>query len=260
MIDTNISNKINRALLKESGGANIHFRGYQDMGKTMCMVRFYQHLVDAWGYSPNESVGNLHIGSELTNTNPSLHYGGKYGTGYQALKGDDLRQYLWDMTHKPYRHRIVMIDEIDSEFPARMFQSREQTEIMLRLWHNKKLRNFIMYTSHLGEGTDLILRLATNFEILPHGIDWINNCIPITVINALDGDVYDAEVPGVNEAIENYDRWEMTEKTEEDSEKQRPLSKAQKALLKETDSEGKLRSGKEKFNSIKRDSGQSLLH
>ncbi len=140
---------------KPSGGGNYQARGSQDLGKTMWLVLMAKYLVTKGGYSALDGIGNLHLTGEWAN-------------GFTTLKGENLHQYLWDMTHKPYRHKWVIIDEIDSEFPARFFSSREQTEIALRMWHNFKLRNYFLYSSHLGRGSDLIWDLATNFEVLPH--------------------------------------------------------------------------------------------
>ena len=111
-----------------SGGGVYHARGAESMGKTLWIAHFYRYLIDNKLYSPSEAVGNITLK-------------GKYAQGYQTLKGDDLRQYLWDLTHKPYQHKIVIVDEADSEFPARFFTDKEQTEIALRLWHTAKLHN-----------------------------------------------------------------------------------------------------------------------
>lgn len=212
--------------IKKAGGANIHFKGTQDKGKTMLMIMFYRYLIKQCGYSPKDGVGNLSLS--------------KYGDGFQTLKGDDLHQYLWDLTHKPYRDKIVMIDEIDSEFPARFHQDRDQTEIALRMWHNRKLRNYIMFTSHLGRGADLIFDLATNFVIFPSFPKWDEDKIDFTVFNKLDLIVSEFEAFGIYDIVGTYDRWEMTEKTSEDSQRKRKKKKELSTNRKKRDGEKKL--------------------
>lgn len=198
----------------KSGGGNYHFRGSQDKGKTLMMVHFYRLLISLYGYLPSEAVGNLTITGGIG-----------IEKGYQVLKGEKLHQYLWDLTHKPLRHKIVFIDEIDSEFPARFFQSREQTEIALRMWHSKKLHNYILFSSHLGRGSDLIFDLSANFEIIPHGVNWDNGTIDATVINGLDLTTTIWQASDIFTTMHIYDREETTEHTEEDSKKLRPKSK-----------------------------------
>lgn len=208
----NISAEIS-AMIGASKGANIHYRGAQDKGKTLLMVLTYEYLIDNFGYTPDEAVGNLHI------------LNSKYNKGYKVLKGDSLRQYLWDMTHKPYRHKIVMIDEIDSEFPARFFQDREQTEIALRMWHNIKLKNYILFTSHLGNGSDLIFSLSANMMVMPYGINWQENSLDFTVIDGFNCEVFDMTANNVIRVMNDYDRWEVTENTDEDKQRERPVKK-----------------------------------
>ena len=126
-----------------SAGGVFHARGSEGMGKTLWVAHKYRYLIDNGLFTPSDAVGNL-------------AFKGKYGYGYQVLKGDNLRQYLWDLTHKPYQNKIVIIDEADSEFPARLFTNAEQTEIALRLWHIAKLHNFIFLTSHIGNSVDAL--------------------------------------------------------------------------------------------------------
>jgi len=199
-----------------SGGGVFHARGTEDAGKTLWIARFYKYLIDSGIYLPTEAVGNI-------------TFRGKYGVGYQVKKGEELHDYLWELTHKPYQHKIVIIDEIDSEFPARFFPSREQTETALRMWHIRKLHNVILMSSHLGRSTDLIFDLATHYKILPTKPNWETNSMEFTVINRLDKEISDWCVGGVIEAMLIYNRRELTESG--DSERKRPTKKEPKEKL-----------------------------
>ena len=208
-----------------SKGGVFHARGAEGQGKTLWVAHFYRDLIDKKLFTPYDAVGNL-------------TFKGKYGIGFTTLKGDDLRQYLWDLTHKPYKDKIVIIDEIDSEFPARSFTDKEQTEIALRLWHTHKLGNFVFMTSHIGNSTDLIIHLASHYLIIPRGVNFETNSMEYTVINRLDMEVDDYEAIDIIKTMLMYNRSELTENTETEQSKIRPsLRKGKKvsALEKELD-------------------------
>src|SRR3972149_1076604 len=184
-----------------SGGGVYHCRGTEDAAKTLWIAKRYKWLIDTKQYLPEEAFGNM-------------TFKGKYGWGYTVVKGEALREKLWDMTHKPLRHVIAIIDEIDSEFPARFHPDREQTEIALRMWHIRKLHNIVMMSSHLGRSTDLIFDLATHFKIIPYGVNWKKDCIDFTVINRLDKQVTDWTVKNIIQTMLIYSRQELTEGNE----------------------------------------------
>lgn len=193
---------------QESGGGNVLAKGSQDMGKTLLLVHTCRELVKNWGYTTEEIVGNVTLYGELS--------------GSLTLKGEQLRDYLWRVIHVPYRHKIIIIDEIDTEFPARFFTDREQTEIATRLWHNKKLRNWFLYSEHLGRGTDVIFDLAANFELIPHGVNFTKNELEFTLINGLDLEISNEVATDIIATCSMYNRWELTENTEEDVKRVRP--------------------------------------
>lgn len=200
-----------------SGGGVYHSRGAESQGKTLWICHYYRYLIDKGLYSPSEAVGNITLK-------------GKYGEGYQTLKGDDLRQYLWDLTHKPYKHKIVIIDEADSEFPARLFTDREQTELALRLWHTAKMHNYIFITSHLGNSTDVIIHLASHFYIFPRKPNFLTNSMDFTIANALDLTISKWTAHDIIKTMLIYNRQELTEKMEDEQEKTRPVSKRKAKL------------------------------
>jgi hypothetical protein len=203
------SDDIAEAYQPSSGGV-YHARGAESQGKTLWIAHDYRYLIDKKFFTPDEAVGNM-------------TFKGKYAQGYQVLKGDDLRQYLWDLTHKPYRHKIVIIDEIDSEFPARMFVDKEQTEIALRLWHTAKLGNYIFMSSHLGNSTDLIMHLASHYYIYPRKPDFATNTMNFSLVNILDLEIDDTWTAyDIIKTMLIYSRRELTEQTEEEQNKIRP--------------------------------------
>ena len=193
-----------------SGGGVYHARGAESVGKTLWLAHYYRYLIDKGYYTPYDAVGNI-------------TFKGKYSIGYQVLKGDSLRQYLWDLTHKPYQHKLVIIDEADSEFPARLFTDKEQTEIALRLWHTAKLHNYIFLSSHLGNSTDVIIHLASHFYVFPRKPDFTTNTLDFTIANGLDLTLSEWVAQDVIKTMLIYSRRELTEDTDIEQGKSRPI-------------------------------------
>lgn len=199
---------IQEAYQPSSGGV-YHARGAESQGKTLWIAHFYRYLIDGGLYTPYDAIGNM-------------TFKGKYADGYTVYKGDNLRQYLWDLIHIPYTHKIVIIDEADSEFPARAFTDKEQTEIATRLWHTAKLGNYILLSSHLGNSTDLIMHLASHFYIFPRQPDFKTNTMQFTIANGLDLTTSDWLAYDVIKTMLIYSRRELTEETEAERNKVRP--------------------------------------
>jgi hypothetical protein len=196
-----------------SGGGVYHCRGAEGMGKTLWGSHFYRYLVDSGRITPLNSYGNL-------------TFKGKYGDGFTVLKGETLHEFLWDLTHKPYRNKFVFIDEIDSEFPARFFSSKTQTEIALRMWHTNKLNNYIVMTSHIGNSTDLIFSLASHYVILPDRPNLENNTLDFTFINNLELWHDDFTATDIYKTMLIYNRKELTEDSGEEQSKKYTKKKA----------------------------------
>ena len=95
------------------------------------------------------------------------------------------------MTHKPYRNVWVVIDEIDSEFPARFFTDKEQTEIALRMWHASKLGNRVFMTGNVSVPQKILEALV---KYAPH----IKN---VEICQALSIGPADYVKPGLEEHI-----------------------------------------------------------
>lgn len=211
-------NELNNSYQPSNGGV-FHARGAESTGKTLLLAHYYRYLIDSGLYIPSDAVGNI-------------TFKGKYGLGYTVLKGDDLRQYLWDLTHKPYEHKIVFVDEADSEFPARFFTDAEQTEIALRLWHTAKLHNYIFFTSHLGNSTDIIIHLATHYYLYPNMPDFEAQTMDFTIINGLDVEITNWTAYDIISTMLIYNRRELTEKIEDEQAKTRPSKGTRKKKVK----------------------------
>ncbi len=195
-----------------SSGGVYHARGAESMGKTLWIAHKYRYLIDKGYYTPFDAVGNM-------------TFKGKYSIGYTVAKGEQLRQFLWDMLHIPYRHKIVIIDEADSEFPARAFTDKEQTEIATRLWHTAKLDNYVLMSSHLGNSTDLIMHLASHYYIFPRKPNFATNSMDFTIANGLDLTTNDWTAYDIIKTMLIYNRQELTENTIEEQNKIRPVKK-----------------------------------
>ena len=210
LLDLGLSYEDIISAYQPSGGGVYHARGAESVGKTLWLAHYYRYLIDKGYYTPYDAVGNI-------------TFKGKYSIGYQVLKGDSLRQYLWDLTHKPYQHKIVIIDEADSEFPARLFTDKEQTEIALRLWHTAKLHNYIFLSSHLGNSTDVIIHLASHFYVFPRKPDFATNTLDFTIANGLDLTIGNWTAQDVIKTMLIYSRRELTEDTDNEESKSRPV-------------------------------------
>lgn len=199
-----------------SKGGVYHARGAEGEGKTLWLAHFYRYLIDNTSFTPYDAVGNT-------------TFKGKYGQGFTVLKGDKLRQYLWDLIHIPYTNKIVIISEADSEFPARSFTDKEQTEIATRLWHTAKLGNYILLDSHIGNSVDLIMHLASHFYIYPRKPNFETNSMQFMIANKLDMTFSVWTAYDIIKTMLIYNRCELTEETEAEQAKIRPsLAKKQK--------------------------------
>lgn len=213
-----------------SAGGVYHARGAEGLGKTALIAHMYRSLIDRHLFTPHDAYGNL-------------TFKGKYGDGFTTLKGERLFELLWDLTHKPYMGKIVIISEIDSEFPARFFASKDQTEIALRMWHIHKLHNFVFMDSHIGNSTDVIFHLASHYLLLPHGINWQTQTLPFTVISNLGHWVDNFKALDIVKTMLIYNRRELTEDMAIESSKNPYRQQSQKKVQKNQKSQQELPDG-----------------
>jgi len=164
--------EIDTAYQPSSGGV-YHARGAEGTGKTLWLAHFYRQLIDSGKFTPFDAVGNL-------------TFKGKYGHGFTTLKGQDLFEYLLKFSRELPKHKIVIISEIDREFPARFFSSREQTEIALSMWEVQKIDSYFLIDSHLGNSTDLIFHLGSHYLVLPEKPSFETNSMDFTLISNLE--------------------------------------------------------------------------
>lgn len=193
---------------EESGGGNIEIAGHIHQGKTVLMAHLDRLFKEYYGYE--KSVGNLTLYGEL-------------GKNHTILKGNDLRNWLLECTHIPYRNMLVNIDEIDSLAPARASNNSWQTEIAIRLWHSEKLRNWVLYTDHrlppeeeFDHSTDLIIQKAANFVLWPQAVNWFTDSLDVIVENRNTGDTYTFTAHHITSTMRLYSRHEGTENESED--------------------------------------------
>ena len=173
----------------------VGFKARQGRGKTASMVATLLDLIGRWGFSASEAVGNVSVNLD----------------GFTKLNNKLLREYVAEMCHKGFKHKIILIDEIDRVFPARFWQQKEQTETLLGLWQDEKLFNWILYTAHLGKAIDKIIRDCTQIVVIPE-YSKLDDTIFLTVINGLELTVSSDTIYPVSSLWTPkliYDRWEV---------------------------------------------------
>lgn len=169
-------------------------RGRQSKGKTALAVATVKELILFHGYNYSEVVANI-----LLPNWPGSH----------SLSNHQMKAYVKSMVTKGLKHKIIILDEVDRLFPARMWHDADQTDALIGLWQDEKLFNHIITTSHIGTSTDIILMQCSQIELLPdYHKEW--DSIEFTVINDLDGEVHQDGVDNVSERVfPDYDRWEV---------------------------------------------------
>lgn len=180
-----------------SSGGVYHARGAEGVGKTLLIAHIYRLLIDSGKFTPFDAVGNL-------------TFKGKYGKGFTTLKGQELFDYLLDFSDKLPKHRIIIVSEIDREFPARFFTSKDQTKIALSMWEIQKIDSYFLTDSHLGNSTDLIIHLGSHYMLYPDGVNWQEQSIDFTVVNNLELSIDDFTAHDVIKTMLIYNRCETT--------------------------------------------------
>jgi len=188
--------EINNAYQPSQGGV-YHCRGEEGTGKTLWIAHFVRDKIDSGEFSPSDCYGNITLK-------------GKYSYGYHMLRGDELYQHLKDLYEKPLRHTITIISEIDLEFPARFFGTKEQTIIALGMWQMLKFDNYVLYDSHTGNSTDLIFHLASHYIVLPETPDFETQSLDFTLIDKLHQDVSYWTALDIIKTMLIYNRQETT--------------------------------------------------
>lgn len=171
---------------------NVGFKGRQDTGKTLTMVATLLELCRFHGYKYSEAVGNVGVNMP----------------GFTKLNSQQLREYVKRTCSEGLKHRIILIDEIDSVFPARFWSDKEQTEALLGLWQDVKLFNWVLYTAHLGKAIDKIIRDCTQVVVIPEYVRE-DDTVYLEVIDGLDLEVFEDAIYPASDVFKFYDRWEV---------------------------------------------------
>lgn len=116
----------------------------QDKGKTLLMVMMAIDLYDNYGFVEVHSTVDI-----------------KGINGINVYTKEEMRDYVGKMVRDKLRRQLVLIDEINSVFPARLWKREEQTETLLGLWQDYKMCNQVIYTTHIGVTVDKIIRDTT---------------------------------------------------------------------------------------------------
>ncbi|MCP4608954.1 MAG: AAA family ATPase [Planctomycetes bacterium] len=129
--------------------------GWQGQGKTTGAIVLAEEInrqaVEIWGEPLNGPISNIEL---------------KGFPGSVWLDNAGLRDWIGRMVSEEYRGYIILIDEIDGVWPHRFWNDRKQGEQTVLFWQNRKLGNYIIYTSHML-GTDKTIREATNYMYIP---------------------------------------------------------------------------------------------
>jgi len=164
----------------------------QGEGKTLSMVALASMLVQHHGYGWSDCIGNVAVDR----------------VGYKALNNNNLRQYIAQMVDREFRHKIILIDEVDRVFPARFFADKEQTETLIGFWQDEKLFNYILYTAHPGISTDKIIRDSTQMICIPKYVKEKDK-VRLTIVNGYKCKVYQKRIENVSLLFPIYDRWQV---------------------------------------------------
>lgn len=168
----------------------VGFKAAQDKGKTSLMVLTCLELVALHGYWGDECYGNLVVRIP----------------GFNAKSSAELVETMKVMVKERWRHKVLLLDEVDRVFPHRFWQDKEQTRALLGLWQDVKLFNWVLWTAHLGGAVDILLRECTQTVVIPV-YHKEADMTEIGIIDTWNLRVGFACVPRVSRVFGWYDRW-----------------------------------------------------
>jgi len=166
------------------------WQSIQDQGKTLCAVAQAIQLVLKGSYHPDEVYGNVKL------TMPGSHF----------LNSDDMRQLMGDIVKQGRRHLIIIIDEVNRVYPARFWSDKDRTLELLTIWQDVKSFQQIIYTTHVGNSVDLLVREATQFVNVPRYFP-AQDLVRVYSINGLDMKATKWILQPASAYFEEYDRW-----------------------------------------------------
>lgn len=169
----------------------VEFVNSADKGKTVAMVATMFELLRL-GYSGNEVHANMWVDVE----------------GFHEYDNAGMREFLHKVLREGLRHKIIMMDEIDSIYPSRGFKDKLQTEEILRLNQMTKTENWFLFTRHLGSSIDKYIRDCTNISVEPV-YNPVSDTLVLTILDAVDNEDEGIErtVDVVSDLFCRYKRW-----------------------------------------------------
>lgn len=171
----------------------VEFEGSADIGKTCAMVATALELVNFLGYKGEEVHANFWVDIK----------------GAHQYDNAGMRQFIRDLFKYEYRHKIVMVDEIDAMYPSRAFADKLQIDEVLKLNQMTKTENWFMFTRHLGSAIDKIIRDCTNVSVSPL-YNPVEDKIELEVLDGVDclEELILREICPASEVFKRYKRWQ----------------------------------------------------
>lgn len=167
------------------------FLNSADKGKTLGMIATALHLHLNEGYAGDDIHGNLEF----------------HIPGYHQYDNAGIREVMRNFVKNRERHKIIMVDEVDTVFPARFFSKAEQTQTLLGLWQYTKMDSHWLGTTHLGNSTDAIIDSTVQISCIPE-YDKLTDTLTIEVINGIDLDFGTLEIPEASRLFPIYNRFQ----------------------------------------------------
>lgn len=172
----------------------VGFKSIQDQGKTLSAVATVVELILHHGYDPEECYGNVAINLK----------------GFHYLSSQGMRDLLGRMVREKWRHKVLVIDEINRVYPARFWKDADRTMELLTIWQDEKMFHWIVYTCHVGNSVDLLVRDATQVIAVPR-FDKLRDVVRLGIVNSLDLECHDLEIPRASRFFPLYDRWAVVD-------------------------------------------------
>ena len=169
-------------------------KSIQDQGKTLIGVALLLQLCNLYGYEPAECYGNLVINLK----------------GYHPMTSQGMRDLMGRMVRERLQHKVLFFDEINRVYPARFWKDQERTQELLTVWQDEKMFTQIIYTTHVGNSVDILVREATQIILVPR-FDKPRDLITVEVVNSLDLECHTEEVRPASNLFSWYDRWAPVE-------------------------------------------------
>jgi len=121
----------------------------QRKGGTATIVGIGLWLMAWGGYAPEDVCSNQTIRIQ----------------GVRKFTNQQLVHMLGVMVQEHLTGKVFLLAEADRTFPPRNWQDKKQTQALIGIQQDEKLRNWLVYDCHL-RGVDVLLDSATQIEII----------------------------------------------------------------------------------------------